>query len=108
MTDKNKFFTQLKSLYSKETIDYEGFSPYLALLYCSHDKDSFEYVEKISRYVYIIKPKYIFQYLWHKLPYNRSKFLKWTKKAKLDNDDRIEAVMIEHNISRHEALQYDI
>jgi hypothetical protein len=61
MADKNDFFTQLKALYSKAPIGYDEkiMHPYLMLLWVSHDKDNFEYVEKISKYVFLIKPKYV-------------------------------------------------
>jgi len=107
MTDKNDFFTQLKALYSKAPLEYdEKIMPsYLMLLWCSHDKDNFEYVERISKYVFSIKAKYVYKYLWYKLPVIRNKYLKWVKKEKLDATDelRIEELCAEYDISEYEA-----
>ena len=104
-TEKDNFFGMLKALYSKEPIVYDEkvLNQYLMILWVSHDKDNFHYVEAIARYLFVIKPKYIWQYLRHKLPMNRNKFLKYVKKDKLQ-DDMIEELCIEHGWSKYEAM----
>jgi hypothetical protein len=103
----NEFFDLLKSLYSKEQVDFDPgkHSIWQVLLFVSHDKDYFTEVEKINRYMFIINPKYIIKYLKHTLPYVKSKFLRYTKKDVLNhNEDNITTLMNEYGISRHEAL----
>lgn len=104
----NTFFVMLKALYSKTDMDYDDktLNPYLMLLWCSHDKDSFQYVESIAKYLYVIKHQYLWQYLRHKLPYNRNKFIKYVKKDKLDNEQSIEELCDEYQISPLEASLY--
>jgi hypothetical protein len=104
----DNFFEYLKSIYSKADIEYKESEcpPWLLLLWLSHDKDSFQYVEKINKYLFFIKPKYIWQYLKYKLPYNKNKFLKYTKKEQpIIDDDAINELCITYNISKHEAKQ---
>jgi hypothetical protein len=104
MTD-NTFFDMLKALYSKSTVEYDEkvLNPYLMLMWVSHSKEDFAFVEAISKYLYVVKSKYIWQYLRYKLPYNRSKFLKYIKKDQLDNEDEIKELCEEYGISELEA-----
>lgn len=107
MSDPANFFDQLKALYSKEPMEYDEkvLNPYLMLLWLSHDKAIFDYVEAIAKYVFVIKPKYIHKYLWYKLPVIRNKFLKYVKKDKVD-DSYLEEIMTEYGVSEYEARMY--
>lgn len=104
--DKNNFFSMLKSLYSKTPMIYKDFPLYLVLLWLSHDRDSFDYVEKISKYIYVINEKHCIRYLYYKLPYSKNKFLKWSKKASLDNENVITELCNQYGISQYEAKLY--
>ncbi len=109
MADKNVFFEYLKALYDKSEMEYDQtkFNPYLMLMWISHDKNNFTTVERINKFLYVINPKYIWQYLRYKLPYNSNKFLKWAKKDQLDlNEELINQLCAEHGISKQEAKQY--
>jgi hypothetical protein len=102
------FFEMLKALYTKAPIEYDDkiLNPYLMLMWVSHDKDNFESVEAIAKYLYVIKHKHIWEYLRYTLPYHRNKFLKYVKKNKLDNDELIEELCNEYGISEMEARLY--
>jgi hypothetical protein len=102
----DNFFEQLKSFYNKKPMNYDDMSPYLTLLWISHDKESLQYVENISKYLYIIKPQHMFKYLYYKLPYSKNKYLKWTKKLKLDDDEMITELCNQYGISKYEAKLY--
>jgi hypothetical protein len=101
-----EFFDYLKALYSKNDIEYDAtkFNPWMMLQFVSHDHDHLEEVEAINRYLYVIKPVYIWNYLRYVLPYNRSKYLKYIKKGTINiNEEAITELMETYQISRLEA-----
>ena len=104
------FFSYLKALYNKdENIKYDPkkFPPYLMLLWISHDKDNFDKIIKINKFLFKINPKYIWTYLRYVLP-KGYKFLKYVKKDTViqQNEDILNELQIRYNISRLEALEY--
>jgi len=103
----NTFFEQLKALYSKADIEYDAntCNPWMLLNFVSHDTECFNYVETINRYLFTINPKYIWKYLRYKLPVHRNKFLKYTKRDRID-DSALDELCTQYGISKNEAKIY--
>lgn len=78
-------------------------STYIMMLHYSHQSSLIEMVNDINFNFNNIESKYVYEYLFYKMPKGK-KFIKWIKKDK-EKNDIAEKLMLEYNISYREALE---
>ena len=89
----------------KEKIEYDDKKcpGYILLMHYSHDNSVLKIANEINKYLYLIDNKYIYQYLYHKIP-KQNRFVKWIKKDK-EKNEKVQKLMELYDISYREALE---
>lgn len=78
-------------------------STYIMMMHYSHQSSLIEIINKINNNYNTIESKYVYDYLFHKIPKGK-KFIKWVKKDKEKNEE-VEKLMAKYDISYREALE---
>jgi hypothetical protein len=88
---------------TKLNFDYKIASPYMLLLWLSHDKNLVFLCNRLNLRLYRHTNKAVYEILFDAVPKGK-RFIKWIKKEeKPKKNKEIEYLMVTHNMSEREA-----
>jgi len=107
MEKKQTIFHYMNSVFYKKRIkefDKKIFSPYLFLMWLSHDNDLIDMVNDINDVLWYIPHDKVYEYFYQKVPRGK-RFIKWTKKEKesKETEKLRKSVMEQFGTSKKEA-----
>lgn len=82
--------------------DLSKVNAYILSLWIAQDKNLIKFANKLNPYIFSIDNGVAFRYYYSIVPKGR-RFIKWTKKKKTENTEKIDELCLKYNISPKEA-----
>ena len=101
-------FDYINAINYKKPIEYDKSkaSAYILMLWFSHDRTLLKTLNDINEFLFTLPDEVVYNYLYHKIPSGK-RFLRWVKKDKKANEEKLEEELKEYNLSKRELMLYN-